>query len=605
MTLLTLKSLLLAAGMGCSMGALAAATLVQDVRVFDGERMHAKRSVLIDNGNIVNANHQGPAPAGATLVAGAGKTLLPGLIDSHVHAYQYLDLPLLFGVTTQVDMFTGVQVVQDVRRKMQAGTNSGQADLFSAGTLATAPGGHGTQFGMPIPTLTKPEQAQAFVDARLAEGSHFIKIVMEEGYPGHPFNKLELGTVKALIQAAHLRSTLAVVHVSTAADAHAALEAGADGLVHLFTGNEVDQTAIAKLVKLASKRGAFVIPTFSVLESVAGLRADDLLADQALTALLDEGQIAALRSSYGKSTKPELLNAPRALTLALRKAGVPVLAGTDAGNAGTQYGISMHHEMGALVKAGLTPVQALAAATSAPATAFKLGKRGRIANGYKADLLLVEGDPGTDIDSTRRIVAVWKDGIDTGPLREQQRARVAQERQAKASSAPLALPADGRISLFSKDKLASPIGFGWMPSSDSFMGGKSSVKLALQEPEGNAQAALAIHAEVVPGFAFPWAGLAFMAGKQPMQPADLSGARVIRFKTRGDGQQYQLTVMTKGVPQPISVPFTAGAEWNEITVPFADLKGMDARNITMIGFHAGPKPGSYAFQIADVRLQSE
>lgn len=604
MKLLTLKSLLLAAGMGWSIGALAAATLVRDVRVFDGERMHAKRSVLIENGTIVNANFKGRTPAGATLVDGAGKTLLPGLIDAHVHAFRYQELPLLFGVTTQIDMFTAVAQVQEATRKMKAGTNTDQADLFSAGTLATAPGGHGTQFGMPIPTLTKPGEAQAFVDARIAEGSHFIKIVMEEGYPGHPFNKLDLDTVKALIKAAHARSTLAVVHVSTLADARAALEAGADGLVHLFTGKQIDQSALADLVRLASKRRAFVIPTFCVLESTAGLKSDELLADQSLTALLDEGQSAALRSTYGKSVNAELLNAPRALTLALRRAGVPVLAGTDAGNAGTQYGISMHHELGALVKAGLTTEQALAAATSAPASAFRLGKRGRIVNGYKADLLLVEGDPGADIGNTRRIVAVWKDGVSANPLRERQRARVAQERAA-VRPAPLALPADGRISLFSKDKLASPIGSGWMQSSDAFMGGKSTVQLQVQEAEGEAQPALAIKANVVPGFAFPWAGLAFMAGKQPMQPADLSGARLIRFKVRGDGQQYNLSVMSKDVPQPVNVPFTAGPEWREVSIPFADLKGIDASKIMMIGFNAGPKPGSYAFQIADVRLLNE
>lgn len=604
MKLLTLKAMLLAAGMGYSLSVLAATTLVQDVRVFDGERMHAKRSVLIDGNKIVNADFRGAIPAGATVVNGAGKTLLPGLIDSHVHAYQHFELPLLFGVTTQVDMFTSVQAMQDIARKMKGGANSGQADLFSAGTLATAPGGHGTQFGMPIPTLTRPDEAQAFVDARLAEGSHFIKIVMEAGYPGRPMASLDLPTVKALIKAAHLRKSLAVVHVSTLADARAALEAGADGLVHLFNGKEIDPAAMATLVQLASKRKAFVIPTFSVLESAAGIKSEDLLADTELNLMLDEAQAAPLHTTYGKSPDPAKLAVPNALTLAMREAGVAVLAGTDAGNAGTQHGISMHHELGALVKAGLTPAQALAAATSAPAKAFRLGQRGRIANGYKADLLLVEGDPGTDIAATRRIVAVWKDGVDASPLRASQRERVAQERLPKAKQ-PLDLPADGRISLFSKEKLASPIGFGWMPANDGFMGGKSTVQLQLQEPEAGAEPALAVNANVVPGFAFPWAGVAFMPGKQPMQPADLSGAKLIRFKVRGDGQQYSLNVMSKGGQIPSAVPFTAETAWREVTIPFTSLKGIDASMITMIAFNAGPKPGAYAFQIADVRLLNE
>ena len=601
MKLLTM-TLSLAAALGLPAWAMAAATLVQDVRVFDGQRMHAKRSVLINGATIANADFKGAAPAGARVVSGAGKTLLPGLIDAHVHAFQDLGLPLLFGVTTQVDMFTAVPLMQDVMRRMKDGSNAGQADMFSAGTLATAPGGHGTQFGIPVPTLTKPDQAQAFVDARLAEGSHFIKIVLEEGSPGRPLNSLDLATARALIEAAHLRSRLAVVHVSTLASAHAALEAGADGLVHLFTGERIEPAQLAALAKLAKARKAFVIPTFSVLASMAGIRADELLADAGLTALLTKAQRASLMAPYGKTPDPARLAAPKAVTLALFKAGVPILAGTDAGNGGTQYGISMHHEMAALVAAGLTPVQALAAATSVPATSFKLGQRGRIANGHKADLLLVEGDPGADIANTRRIVAVWKDGQDTGALREAQRAQVAAELSAKPVSA---LPPDGRISDFSAERLGSPFGFGWMPASDAMMGGKSSVKLQGRAKAEQEPAAVEVKATVAAGSMTPFAGIAFMPGAKPMQPVDLSAVKVIRFRVRGDGQQYLLHAMSAGASVPGSAPFTAESQWREVVVPLASLKGVDASMISMIAFNAGPTPGSYVFHIADVRLANE
>jgi len=604
MKLPTLKLLVLLTGLGYSMSALAAATLVKDVRVFDGERMHAKRSVLFDGAKIVNADFKGTAPAGTIIVDGAGRTLMPGLIDSHVHAYRHLELPLLFGVTTQVDMFTGVQVMQDVTKKMREGSNSTQADLFSAGTLATAPGGHGTEYGMTIPTLTTPAEAQAWVDARIAEGSHFIKIVMEEGGSYRNFKTLDVPTVTALINAAHLRGKQAVVHISTLKDARLALEAGADGLVHLFMGKDIDAADMASLVKLAKARKAFVVPTFSVLESIAGLKETDVMGDASLTALLDKDQAAPLDTTYGKQPNPANLAAPKALTAALHKAGVTVLAGTDAGNAGTQHGISLHHELASLVQAGLTPLQALAAATAEPARVFKLGQRGRIAKDYKADLLLVEGDPSKDIAATRRIVTVWKDGADATPLRAAQLAKVVEERKPKASMA-LVLPADGRISLFSKEKLSSPIGIGWMPASDNFMGGKSTVKLDLQAAEGDAQPALAVNATVVEGFAYPWAGLSFMPGKQPMAAADLSNAKVIRFKVRGDGQQYSVNLMAKGSNMPATVPFVAETAWREVAIPFSAFKGIDASMITMIAFNAGPKPGAYAFQIADVRLLNE
>ena len=604
MKLLTM-TISMAAALGLPAWAMAATTLVQDVRVFDGERMHAKRSVLIDGATIINADFKGAVPAGARVVSGAGRTLLPGLIDAHVHAYQDLALPLLFGVTTQVDMFTAVPVMQDLTRRMKEGSNAGMADMFSAGTLATAPGGHGTQFGMPIPTLTNPDQAQAFVDARIAEGSHFIKIVLEQGSAGRVLNSLDIATVSALIKAAHGRSKLAVVHVSTLASAQAALGAGADGLVHLFTGQGIEPAQLAALTKLAKSRRAFVIPTFSVLESVAGLRSDDVLADAGLTALLNKAQRAPLMAPYGKTPDPARLIAPKAVTLALFKAGVPVLAGTDAGNAGTQYGISMHHEMASLVAAGLSPAQALAAATSAPAKSFKLGQRGRIANGYKADLLLVQGDPGTDIANTRRIVAVWKDGQDASALRERQREQVAAE--ITAAPAAAALPPDGRISDFSAARLGSPFGFGWMPATDSFMGGKSTVQLQgrARAEEGGEPAAVEVKATVAAGSMAPFAGVAFMPGKQPMQPADLSGVKVIRFRVRGDGQQYQLNAMSAGASIPASAPFTAGSDWREVVVPLASLKGVDASTISMIAFNAGPQPGNYVFHIADVRLANE
>jgi imidazolonepropionase-like amidohydrolase len=96
---------------------------------------------------------------------------------------------------------------------------------------------------------------------------------------------------------------------------------------------------------------------------------------------------------------------------AVSAAGVTILAGTDGPLPPTEPGKSLHRELELLVEAGLTPLQALAAATSAPARAFGLPDRGRIAPGLRADLVLVDGDPTVDITATRRIVAVWKRGV--------------------------------------------------------------------------------------------------------------------------------------------------------------------------------------------------
>ena len=154
-------------------------TLIRDVAVFDGNQRFAKRNVLLADGKIADPDFRGKTPAGARVVDGAGKTLLPGLIDAHVHAFQGQDDPLLFGVTTQLDMFAPVAATATVRDRMKAGTNAGAADIFTAGILATVPGGHGTEYGLVIPTLTKPEEAEAWVVARIAEGSDYIKIIDE------------------------------------------------------------------------------------------------------------------------------------------------------------------------------------------------------------------------------------------------------------------------------------------------------------------------------------------------------------------------------------------------------------------------------------------
>lgn len=589
---------------GSHFSAQAAGFLIENTRVFDGQKILSARNVLIADGKIQDDNFKGKAAPDITVINGNGRTLLPGLIDAHVHAYQHQELPLLYGVTTQIDMFTNVDQMKEINEKMRKGENRERADLISAGVLATAPGGHGTEYGLAIPTLTKPEEAQAWVDARIAEGSHFIKIVIEHGQEKRPFNSLDNATVKALVKAAHLRNKLAVVHIGTLKEAQDALAAGADGLVHLFVEKHISDADIHELVKTAKSRKAFIIPTFSVLESIAGLKEEDVLTDKRMTAFLNKTQMQTMNAPYGQQARPDLMTAPKLLTFAMHKAGIPILAGTDAGNSGTQYGISLHHELASLVNAGMSPLAALSSATSLPANAFRLKDRGRIAKGYKADMVLVEGEPDKDISNTRNIVEVWKDGERVTAQREQKRQEVVQQNTQK--SMPFDLPQDGRIAQFSKSKLASPFGADWGASTDAFMGGKSSITLKLADTETvNNQPVLNIDAEIRPGFAYPWAGLAVMTGKAPMEAVDLSKANTLKFRVKGDGNQYSVGISVKGSYIPISVPFKASEEWREISIAFSKFSGLDPAEITVIAFNAGPQAGSYRFQIADIRLLKE
>lgn len=105
------------------------------------------------DGRIAVMGVGAPLPAELSVVSGEGRTLIPGLIDSHTHVFgDALRSALVFGVTTELDMFTNSEFAAVLRQREAAGQQSDVADLRSAGTLVTAPGGHGTQYGFPIPT---------------------------------------------------------------------------------------------------------------------------------------------------------------------------------------------------------------------------------------------------------------------------------------------------------------------------------------------------------------------------------------------------------------------------------------------------------------------
>src|SRR5690606_26429143 len=169
-------------------------------------------------------------------IDGSGMTLLPGLIDAHVHTWGGARAEaLVFGVTTVLDMFSLPDVLPHARQQRESVVPTREADLYGAGYLATVEGGHGTQYGLAVPTLASPEQATEWVAARKDEGSDFIKLVREDmsSYrEGDPQPSLDRATAAAVIAAARAEGMLAVVHVSTLEHAMEALQDGAHGLVH-------------------------------------------------------------------------------------------------------------------------------------------------------------------------------------------------------------------------------------------------------------------------------------------------------------------------------------------------------------------------------------
>jgi hypothetical protein len=243
---------------------------VQGVRLFDGTAFRGPVTVTVRQGRIVGIEAGGAVGAGLPVVDGSGRTLLPGLIDAHTHTFDRgaLEQALAFGVTLHLDMFTAPAFLSPTRGEQGTdGAPHDRADLLGAGYLATAAGGHGTQFGFEVPTVEVPEDASAWVADRVREGADFVKIVVEDG-AAHGMSVPSLGEarVRALVRAAHDHGLKAVVHVSTLEQARMALEAGADGLAHLW----VDQVPDLEFASEMARAGMFVIPTLAVLEGMLG-----------------------------------------------------------------------------------------------------------------------------------------------------------------------------------------------------------------------------------------------------------------------------------------------------------------------------------------------
>ena len=562
------------------------------VRVFDGKAFRPEQDVWIEDGRIRRVGEELDLPEDLPRVDGSGRTLTPGLIDGHVHTWgSTLNDAVRFGVTTVLDQFMDPELAASKRPAREDLARTDEADLYSAGMLATAAGGHGTQYSqfVSVQTLDGPDEAPAWVRARKAEGSDWIKIVYEDGSAyGLSFASLERDTVGALVAAAHDEGLRAVVHVSTLQHALDAVALGADGLVHVWGDEIVDPAQAARM----GDAGVFVVPTLSVSVSIAGDAMDRELGADAGEAPVSSMQRQTLASRFAGGDAEKASRAgERAIenVRRLHAAGVRLLAGTDAPNPGTASGLSMHGELRLLRRAGLSSAEALAAATSTPAEIFGLDDRGRIDEGRIADLVLVDGDLEQDPSRSTRIVAIWKDGY-----------RV--ERSIEEEEAPAVSPApEATLIADFEEGVGAAFGSGWQATSDRMQGGSSTASLAAR------QGALRVEGEVVAsGSGFPWSGAIYFPGEQPMQPVDFSDREVLRFRTRGDGRTYtvMLFVADSAAAIPAAVPFTATPTWTRVEIPLARFPSATPGIVGGLAFVAlAPPAGAYAFEIDDVEIR--
>ncbi len=330
-------------------------------------------------------------PETVTTIDLDGMTLLPGLIDAHVHVALHvtdlgepMDLFLDNGVTTVRDAGSSLDRILELRDQVDAGAVEGPR-ILTSGPLVTTPGGH------PVATLwpgndelaasagrevDEPEEAREVVRALAAAGVDLVKLVLTE------CNRSSLGPcarLDATVFAAGVDEALSLglpvaVHTNGERDVIDAVEAGVTSLEHGFTEGELSD----ELLSMIAESGVWYVPTIAVLDLSAASDVEDIHHNVA----------------------------------ALRQAGVPMAVGTDAWNPGIVWGEAIHLELEHMVASGFSPARALVAATRSGAELLGLDDQlGTIEVGHLADLVAVEGDPTGDISATRDVRLVVRDGV--------------------------------------------------------------------------------------------------------------------------------------------------------------------------------------------------
>ena len=307
---------------------------VTHVRVFDGLRVLHNATVVVRNGRIGAVGRHLDVPPNLLEIDGSGKTLMPGIIDSHGHARErrLLERAAQFGITTIMDMQSVNPFATEMYGEQRRDEAHDRADFFSAIYPATVKEGYPYNFTPEVetPTLESPEEADEFVRQRIGEGSHHIKIFLEDGEAfglAQPLPVLSRETVRALVRAAHRRGRLAVAHATVQRFAQQAVEDGVDALEHAFSDTPVTDS----LLRLARARGIFLVGTMAITESfITTAGGEALVADPELSPYLTSEEIAYLITP--KSPTPLTLENLQILKDNVGRfhaAGIPVLTGSD------------------------------------------------------------------------------------------------------------------------------------------------------------------------------------------------------------------------------------------------------------------------------------
>jgi imidazolonepropionase-like amidohydrolase len=315
-----------------------------------------------------------------------------------------------------------------LRAKIRSGEMLG-SEVFMTGPLFTAPGGHGTEYFKNFPEMVRqrlepqmaaaysnPAEAAARVDTLAGQGIDGIKVVLEAGGRGTLFERLDLRVFDAIADAAGKHRLPIVIHTGDLQDIRDAVARKVAGLEHGAMRDLIPPDLVQELSAMSIRYD----PTLVVLDSFFKIAnhdtsfLDDPLARQTISGRL----IAKMRTWMQTYQPPEqvggvdLMKTPAVENLRnLHAAGVTLVLGTDAGNAGTFHGPGVHREMEIWKNAGIPAADILKAVTLNNAQLLGAADRiGRIAPGYDASFLILDGNPLDDIAVTRRISDVFLKG---------------------------------------------------------------------------------------------------------------------------------------------------------------------------------------------------
>ena len=408
---------------------LSGTTLIRNARVFDSENatLGAASDVLIANGRIVSISGGGQENARADRVIDAGgRVLLPGLFDMHGHISEWQGgLHLAAGVTTVRDMGNDNKTLQQLMTDERNGRRLSPS-IVAAGFLEGE----------------SPMSARnGFVISDLAGAKKAVDWYAKNGYPQIKiYNSFPKDILRDTVSYAHSRDMRVSGHIPVFLRAQDALDAGYDEIQHInqvllnFLVEDTTDTRTLERFYLPAKRIADMnFDAKPVQDLIARLSRDQIAIDPTLTAFdfirHRAGQMSPAYAAVAEHMPPDVLRGFRVAEFdipddatharynksydkmvefvgRMYKAGVPILAGTDG-----FAGFTLQRELELYVKAGMTPAQALQIATWTGAKyARVLEDRGSIAVGKRADLVLVDGDPTTDIADIRKIALVIKNG---------------------------------------------------------------------------------------------------------------------------------------------------------------------------------------------------